>query len=147
MDTPRRETPRKRALRRTAEAAVLAIDWLGGKTIHELAESYNLSNSQVQNRLNQADQLGMTEKFRELLLCRLVPPALAVYEARILGGDLDAARDMLFGLGVLTKSGAQTTVRVIPGEGAITDIKQYRQYRKRLNSLGEEFSITNPEVQ
>lgn len=82
-----------------------------------------------------------------MIINKLVPPALAVYEARIQGGDLEAARDILFGVGVLQKNAASATLKVISDGQPIKDIETYRRYRKRLASQGSDALVPDEILQ
>ena len=98
MSTP----ARKAAL---VKAELLAVEKLtSGSTIKDLAKQYDMSPGAVSTALALADRNGFYERAENLILNRLVSPALAVYEDRILRGDLEAARDVLFGMGILSKT-------------------------------------------
>ena len=84
--------------------SLIAIERAMGVSIKDLAAKYSCSPGAVKRYLDQAAQTGLVEHFRALLFERLMGKALAVYEARIELGDLEAARDMVFGLGVLQKN-------------------------------------------
>jgi hypothetical protein len=107
------------------KAELLAMEKLtGGSTIKELAKQYDMSPGAVSNALALADKNGFYERAEGLILSRLVSPALAVYEDRILRGDLEAARDILFGTGILSKA-----PKVDTGGAEALSIEAYRIVR------------------
>lgn len=77
---------------------------LENKSITELAREYHLSADRVKEHLAMAHASGFYQQFEALVLDKLVPPAMAVYEAHLQRGSLEAARDVLFGMGVLRKN-------------------------------------------
>lgn len=102
-------------------AMAIAADKLAsGKTITELAEAYNMSRQAVRDALQRADQAGFYDEYRKAILVRLVPKALATYEAHLERGSLEAARDILQFLQKATQS---------PQEAAVDTIEAYRLLR------------------
>ena len=86
-------------------ASMIAADKvLENKSITELAKDYHLSPARVKEHLALAQSSGFYQQFEALVLDRLVPPAMAVYEAHLQRGSLEAARDVLFGMGILRKN-------------------------------------------
>ncbi len=125
--------PRKAEL---VKAELLAVEKLtSGATIKELAKEYDMSPGSVSKALQLADRNGFYERAEGLILSRLVSPALAVYEDRILRGDLEAARDILFGTGILSKTPKT------PDTGAeALSIEAYRIVRAARQSSPEVFN-------
>lgn len=117
------------------KAELLAVEKLtSGKTIRDIARDYDMSPGAVSNALALADKNGFYDRAQGLILSRLVSPALAVYEDRILRGDLEAARDILFGTGILSKTPK-------PSEGAeALSIEAYRIVRAARVSSPEVFN-------
>lgn len=129
-------TPAKKAA--LVKAELLAVEKLtSGSTIKDLAKQYDMSSGAVSNALALADRNGFYERAEGLILGRLVSPALAVYEDRILRGDLEAARDVLFGMGILSKAPKAG------GEGAeALSIEAYRIVRAARQTNGSVFDAT-----
>jgi len=125
-------TPRKAAL---VKAELLAVEKLtSGSTIKELAEQYDMSPKAVSTALSLADRNGFYDRAQSLIMSRLVSPSLAVYEERILRGDLEAARDILFGTGILSKTPK------VAESGEALSIEAYRIVRAARQSSPEVFN-------
>lgn len=101
---------------------------LEGKTIAEIAVKYDCSPSTAERFIRHAHDHGLyLDKARQLIETNLLPRALAVYESYLNGErdgitahDLDAAKDILFGLGVLSKS---TTVKHAANEDTLDSFR------------------------
>lgn len=125
--------PRKAAL---VKAELLAVEKLtSGKSIKEIAEQYDMSPGAVSNALSLADKNNFYERAQSLIMSRLVSPSLAVYEDRILRGDLEAARDILFGTGILSK-----TPKIADSGAEALSIEAYRIVRAARQSSPEVFN-------
>lgn len=128
-ETARKSAGRSSALRRNEEARaklIAAERVISGASIAKLAESYGIGTKGVKNALSLAERAGFYEQIEEAILSRLLPKALAVYEAHLDRGSLDAARDVAFGIGALKKN---PTVEVQVG-GGIETVDDYRRARK-----------------
>jgi DNA-binding Lrp family transcriptional regulator len=102
-------------------AMAIAADKLtSGKTIAELAAEYRISKASIRDSLTRADQAGFYDAYRGVILEKLMPKALATYEAHLDRGSLEAARDIL---AILSKApqGAQDV--------DVTTIEAYRALR------------------
>ena len=104
--TEEREARAKtRAKEAEAKAKLIAAERLiSGASIAELARSYGIGTARVKRALSLAERSGFYEAIDEILLSRLLPKALAVYELHLDRGSLDAARDVAFGIGALKKN-------------------------------------------
>jgi len=120
--------------------ALIAIERVMGKSIATIAEKYSLSSTAVRRELSLAEESGLIDAYRALAYDRLVGPALAVYEARIAMGDLEAARDVLQGLAVLQKGSDAAKMK---GKLAEETLASYRSARK---TTGGAVRPTRPEV-
>lgn len=109
--------------------ALIAIERATGKSISEIALKYNVSTAVVHRELSTAEESGLIDAFRGVAYERLMGPALAVYDARLAIGDLDAARDVVFGLGVFAKSGDGGRRQ----RRAVETLDAYRSSRKSLD--------------
>jgi hypothetical protein len=99
----------------------------GNMTMVQLARKYDCTPNSAKTTLEFARAHGLyLDRARQLIEAELLPRALAVYEKYLDGGrqdggeaadDLAAARDVLFGIGALSKS---TTVKHTPSDVADT---------------------------
>lgn len=118
------------------KAELLAVEKLtSGKTIKDIAKAYDMSPKAVSNALSLADRNGFYDRAQSLIMERLVSPSLAVYEDRILRGDLEAARDILFGTGILSK-----TPKANDSGAEALSIEAYRIVRAARQSSPEVFN-------
>ena len=98
-------------------AQLMVTQKILGSSIKEIAEQFQVSKDTVNRALSLArknDLYGIAEK---IVMERLVPKALAVYDLELEAGNLDAARDVAHGTGVLKKNGGIT---VNAGGGEVT---------------------------
>lgn len=101
------------AVHKGAQAAMIAVDRALGATVTQLAKKYTLSPDVIRARLSLAEELDVFRGWRSVAAEALIPKTLAVYETALDNGSLEAARDILFGLGILNKN---ATLTVQPGE-------------------------------
>ena len=120
-DRDRKRTRKYDSLR----GAAMVIEHLAGKSIADIAKAYEVTIGEVHRTLDGAQEAGWVEHFRSLGYDKLMSKALAVYEARLDMGDIDAARDIAFGLGVLKKETKEAKIK----EKAITTLDEYRATR------------------
>lgn len=110
-------------------ARLIAADRLiTGASLQEIARSYGIGTTRVKRALSHAERIGFYEDVEAAILERLVPKALAVYEAHLDRGSLDAARDVAYGVGVLRKN-PEVSVNV----GASDSLESYRLLREIKN--------------
>ena len=117
------DTAQKRAEEHLRANLMAADRVLENKSVTELARTYHLSPERVKEHLAAAHAGGFYQQFEALILDKLVPPAMAVYEAHLTRGSLEAARDVLFGMGILRKNPKETEH---PG---VETIEAYRMTR------------------
>ena len=84
-------------------AALMAIEAAMGRSVKDIATKYQVSPLTVRKDLSLAAESGFIDHYKALAHEGLVPTSLAVYEAHLQMGNLEAARDILYGLGVLQK--------------------------------------------
>lgn len=87
------------------QTGLFALERAMGAPIAEIAAKYKVSKEEVEVALSSAERLNFVEAYRDLVRDRLVPQALVVYEMHLRQGDLDAAKAILEGVGVLQKPG------------------------------------------
>lgn len=90
-------TPEEIALKEAAKVAKKAADG----AISTLAASYGLVPAEKRALLRQADRLHLTEQAAEVVLTRLVPKALAVWEQALDSGNVDVATRVLEGAAIV----------------------------------------------
>lgn len=95
----------KNAKDKDARATVFAMERIKGKTLTEIAEAYNCHPDTVVVYTKRARDRGLVIGFaRELIQDKLLPLTLAVYERHLMEGNLEAAQDILFGMGILQRN-------------------------------------------
>jgi transposase-like protein len=101
-----------------ARAAIFMMERVAGSTYTDIAKRYNCSLATVAKYLDYAREtnLVLLEAQRHIGKS-LVPLALAVYELELKAGNLDAARDILYGASILSKT---ATVRHEPSDAEQT---------------------------
>lgn len=137
-----RQPPGSQQQKKVAElrTALIAIEKAMGRPVKEIAEKYAISPAGVKKSLELAQQSGFIDHYRALLYDQLAPKVLAVYEAHLAMGSLEAARDLAFGLGILQKD---STGRM--KDRIIDTLDAYRAERaKRIHPSSQE--ITDVEV-
>lgn len=107
-------------------AAAMAIERAAGRSIAEIARSYDVTPGTVKKYLSTAEEMGVVEHLRSTIFNRLGGKILAVYEAHLDMGNLDAARDLANGLGILKKSAADGKTTKI-----IDTLDAYREERTK----------------
>lgn len=103
-------------------SAMMAIDRAMGMSIAEIAKTFEVSTGKVKQALNEVEEQGFVEHYRKTAFDRLAPKVLAVYEAHLDQGNLQAARDLAQGLGIL-----QSTTSKKTQEKAITTLAEWRR--------------------
>lgn len=97
------------------------LERVRGKSLAEIARDYNCGTATVQNYLDYARKHDLlVNQARNLLGKELVPLALAVYEAHLRDGSLQAAQDVLFGAGILAKT---AQVKHTPAEDSLDSFR------------------------
>jgi hypothetical protein len=86
-------------------AVMFMLERIKNKSLQQIAKDYNCSIATVVHYLAYARKHDLVVNQARLIIGEnLVPLALAVYEAQLLDGNLQAAQDILFGAGVLQKT-------------------------------------------
>jgi hypothetical protein len=101
----RKSGEEKKALSRAVQLRVIL-----GKSRAEIAEEFRITQTEVAKRLKEARADGGARDLAEnLVLTRLLPKAMAVFDAALEGEEdipkftIEVAKDVLFGSGVLKK--------------------------------------------
>lgn len=107
--TPAGKTVKRSRLRNSVDkdsrATVFALERVAGKTINEIAETYNCHPSTVFKYQVRARERGLIINYaRTMIEDKLLPLTLAVYENHLTAGNLEAAQDILYGLGILQRN-------------------------------------------
>lgn len=114
----------------------MSFDAALGASTQEIAAKYRLQVGTVQDYLQQASEFRFVEAYIASISEKLAPLAMAVYEQHLLSGNLEAARDILFGLGVLGSE------RESAASKDVESITLYRLERK-LNGAASSPSSSN----
>jgi DNA-binding Lrp family transcriptional regulator len=125
----RNKTPQDRKVEEL-RAAMIAIERACGAPLAAIASKYGISEKTVKKDLQLAAESGFIDHYKALLHEQLVPKALAVYEAQLLIGNLEAARDVMQGLGIFQK---QVDATKLKGK-MIRTLDDYK--RQRLEAVG-----------
>lgn len=136
----RAKTPQDRKVEEL-RAAMIAIERACGSSLEAIGKKYGVTVATVKKDLDLAAESGFIDHYKALLHEQLVPKALAVYEAQLLIGNLDAARDVMQGLGIFQK---QVDATKLKGK-MIRTLDDYR--RQRLGAVGHSAGDTNAAVQ
>lgn len=115
------------------QGGLMLADALNGATTADIARTYNVSMDVVKRRLALAKREGLLQSAADAVVTTLLPKARAAY-ARILDGEdpdlaLKAAKDVMFGSGVLSM---QNKAQIMPTAGvsvAITSLSDYKAQR------------------
>lgn len=103
---------------------------LMGKTNQEIADLFKVSKNTVTTAVEYARQHDLVVSMAQQVLDqRLVSKSLAVYEYHLRRGNLDAARDILYGTGVLSNT---SKVKAQPAEQVAAAGETLEIYRERL---------------
>ncbi len=90
---------------RDVRAAIMLTQRILGHSLKEISEQFRLSTATIKNELHYARQRDLYQIAQSIVAERLVPKALAVYDTHLEEGNLEAARDVAYGAGVLKKEG------------------------------------------
>lgn len=122
---------RDREIRRLQGLQML-MERVSGASIPDLASKYRVTQKVVGERLSQAWREGVLEALEGACFDELVPMAMAVYEAQLKLGSLDAARDILGSIGFIKKPQATLKVQpqLPPTSPTINSIDDYRLARQ-----------------
>jgi DNA-binding Lrp family transcriptional regulator len=111
-------------------AGMMAIDKALGMSIKDIAEQYRISPSNVKEYLSLAEEEGFVEHYRKMMYDRLGAKVLAVYDAHLDQGNLQAARDIATGLGIFQTAKPQVK------EKAITTLAEWREEKDKDKDAG-----------
>jgi DNA-binding Lrp family transcriptional regulator len=99
-------------------------------SIKDIAEQYRISPSNVKEYLSLAEEEGFVEHYRKMMYDRLGAKVLAVYDAHLDQGNLQAARDIATGLGIFQTAKPQVK------EKAITTLAEWREEKDKDKDAG-----------
>ena len=121
---------KKKAKVEGIRASMMAIDRAMGRSIADIAQDFKVSPSTVKLYLTEAEEEGFVDHYRRMAYDRLGAKVLAVYEAHLDQGNLQAARDLAQGLGILRNSSPQTK------EKSITTLAEWRKDKEEEKDAG-----------
>ena len=116
-------------------ASMMAIDRAMGMSIAEIAKDFKVTLGTVKNYLSAAEEEGFIDHYRKSMYDRLAPKVLAVYEAHLDQGSLQAARDLAQGLGILQN--APTKAK----EKSITTLAEWRAEQTQKPRESEDVAV------
>ena len=105
--------------------ALVALDAAAGSKVAEIAREYNIPESRVKQMLSLAEQEGFIEHFRRVGYEKLMGKVWAVYDLHLQAGNLQAARDLAYGLRILEQDKAGKDLK---GQ-AVQTLDQWREKR------------------
>lgn len=124
LNSKQQEAEKVKGLR----AGMMAIDRAMGMSIKDIAEQYKVRPDNVKEYLSLAEEEGFVEHYRKMMYDRLGAKVLAVYDAHLDQGNLQAARDIAQGLGIFQTAKPQTK------EKAITTLAEWREEKEKEGS-------------
>lgn len=98
--------------RAVKQEQALVMKVVGGASYREIARMFEISDHTAKNWVKKARQNERMAMARGIISERLVPMAIAVYEERLNAGDIEAARDVLFGTNILQRN-AKVSVEAV----------------------------------
>lgn len=105
------------------------------KSINELAKQFDMTHTQAQQRLDLAKRMDIIDIAKEMVSTKLLPKALAVLNKELDAGNYKAAKDIIFGLGVLEANSKaiveHSTVNKIP---SLTEIRMERLKKSAIDA-------------
>lgn len=126
------------------QAKVMLAKRISGASIDDLATQFNTSPDTVTRRIKLAIRQGLLDEATDNIFNDLVPMALEVFRAALKSGDVNVAKDVLFGTGVLKKNPpadqAQMTV------SAELTLDQYRAMMTAQEDSGSHDSATDTQA-
>jgi hypothetical protein len=125
---------RNRDIQRLQGLQIL-LERVAGASIAQLAEKYQLPKPAIEGALDQAWQEGAVTALQAKIFEELAPMALAVYEAQLKLGSLEAARDIALSTGILKRPTQNLKVQpvapTVPAPAAnLADYRLERQTRQ-----------------
>lgn len=128
-----------------ALARAVQLRTILGRTTEEIAAEFRISKAQVKAKLLEARKEGGAKDVAEMLvLDRLLPKAVAVFDAALSGeeipkGTIEAAKDVLFGSGTLKKKDEVAVTH------ELSPLEAYR--RERDQRLGNVIDVTPLQIE
>jgi hypothetical protein len=128
---------RDREIRRLQGLQML-LERVAGASLPDLAAKYRVTERIAEQRLSEAWKTGVLRELEGELFEQLGPMAMAVYEAQLKLGNLDAARDVLGTIGLIRRPGQTVKVQPVmpPAEPTIDSIEAYRLARQTRSYRG-----------
>lgn len=134
MVRARRKQERKdlrTALRQARLESILAAE-IARMPRAEIAARFGVKSSTIPKLLKTAQREGLMDLAKDLVVGKLVPKAIGVYEVALEANSLEAARDVMRGTGLLPEKLTDLGAFAGATEGEIT----IREYRARLGAKG-----------
>jgi hypothetical protein len=112
-----------------AQATLVVAKRIQGQSIQQIAQELNVHEDTVARRIDYAKRHNLLAQATDRVLGELVDLAHAAYRQALVEGDVSAARDILFGTGILSKN---NKAQVAPAsETAELTLAVWREQRKK----------------
>lgn len=132
---------------KAAQAKLMLAKRITGASLDDIAQQFNLSKDTVNRRIKLAMRAGLLDEATDSVLGQLVPHALKVYADALLGGDIDVARDILFGTGILKKNHAPDSVSVqMTAEMTLDQFRDQLEAARKLDDPTDETTDLFPDA-
>jgi len=105
------------------KASMMLAQKLLGYTQEEIAKMFRCSEVTVERRLAQARRENLYGTVETLMTQNLIPKAILTFDQALDEGDVDVAKDVLYGTGILRKS---PPINVEPGGELTIDVIRTR---------------------
>lgn len=123
--------------------ALVALDAAAGSKVTEIAREYNIPESRVKQMLSLAEQEGFIEHFRRVGYEKLMGKVWAVYDLHLQAGNLQAARDLAYGLRILEQD---KVGKELKGQ-AVQTLDQWRERRAEREKKTEGGGLDAPKLE
>lgn len=107
-------------------AGMLAVRVMQSRSYMEIGQMFNVGAPTVSKRIAQSDSMALMQLAKDIICERMFPKALAILEQRLEAGDYDAAKDVLYGMSVLQKSGKATIEHIASNTPTLDAIRRER---------------------
>jgi hypothetical protein len=115
-----------------AQATLMLARRIQGASLDQIAAEFNVSENTIKRRIDYAQRHNLLADATDRVLTELVGPAHQVYAKALASEELQlalqAARDVMFGTGILSKN---NRAQVAPAETVEMTLEMWREKRKQ----------------
>lgn len=117
----------------------MLLERVAGAPLADVAAKYRLKARTADERMSEAWKDGVLKELEGSLFAELAPMAMAVYEAQLKLGSLDAARDILSAIGLMKRPGQTVKIQpILPAQAPpVTSLDDYRLQRQSRRYSGK----------